>query len=218
VLPASAFISVAEETGLIVDLGRWVLEEACRQMAVWLERHPELRLTMRVNVSPAQLLSPTLAQLVEKHLSDYGIPGRVLCLEITEHAVIQDVERSVRELGSLRALGVQLAIDDFGCGQSSMAQLKRLPVNSLKIDQSFVASIDTDPTDQAIVDSIIRLGNALGLELIAEGVERPTQAQELLALGCRRAQGFLYSRAVPAEHVEHMIIGREGAVPAQKAG
>ena len=201
-LPAAAFIAVAEESGLIVDIGRWVLREACRQMATWVRAFPDLDLTLRVNMSPAQLMSKDFVTLVTETLSEHGLCGVKLCLEITEHAVMQDVDGSIEVLRQLRALGIDLAIDDFGTGQSSMVQLKRLPVTTLKIDQSFVAGIATDPNDRAIVDSIARLAEAFGLALVAEGVEFRDQAECLLALGCHRAQGFFFSRPIPPHEFE----------------
>jgi diguanylate cyclase (GGDEF)-like protein len=204
-LPAEAFITVAEESGLIVELGRWVLEEACREMATWVRAYPDLDLTMRVNMSPAQLMSRDFVALVTETLAKHGLCGDKLCLEITEHAVMQDVDGSIEVLRQLRALGIDLAIDDFGSGHSSMIQLKRLPVTALKIDQSFVAGIATDTNDRAIVDSIARLAGAFGLALVAEGVEFRDQAECLLALGCHRAQGFFFSMPVPPGEIETII-------------
>jgi diguanylate cyclase (GGDEF)-like protein len=204
-LPASEFITVAEETGLVVDLGRWVLSEACRQMAAWLTVWPALDLSMRVNVSPAQLMGPTLVDYVSDRLREHHLDGRRLCLEITEHAVMPDVERSVQVLDALRELGVTLAIDDFGTGHSSMAQLKRLPVNALKIDQSFVRGLTSEAGDRAIIESIVRLAEAFHLDLVAEGVESRDQARQLLALGCHRGQGFLFAPAMPPEEIVSLI-------------
>jgi diguanylate cyclase (GGDEF)-like protein len=198
VLAAGSFITVAEETGLIVDLGRWVLVEACRQMAIWRHEYPGLRLVMRVNMSPAQLATRNIVRLVDDCLKNNNLPARVLCIEITEHAVMQDVEQALAVLHDLKALGVSLAIDDFGTGYSSMSQLKRLPVDALKVDQTFVAGLGVDGGDRAIVAATVRLAQAFGLEVIGEGVETPQLVDELLSLGCHRAQGFLLSRPKPA--------------------
>jgi diguanylate cyclase (GGDEF)-like protein len=198
VLPAGSFITVAEESGLIADLGRWVLTEACRQMAVWREQFPLLRITMRVNVSPAQLATRTIVQLVQESLVRNHLPGRSLCLEITEHAVVQDVKQTVDVLYELKALGITLAIDDFGTGYSSMAQLKHLPVDTLKIDQTFVAGLGVD-------DATVRLAKSFGLEVVAEGVETVELVHELLKLGCHRAQGFLLCRPKPAAELERVL-------------
>jgi diguanylate cyclase (GGDEF)-like protein len=193
-LAAGQFITVAEETGLITDLGCWVLAEACRQMAAWLAEYPELTFAMRVNMSPAQLSTRNIVGLVNEGLGDNQLPGRLLCLEITEHALVQDVDQTIGVLQDLRSLGVSLAIDDFGTGYSSMSQLKRLPVNLLKIDQTFVGGLGVDGHDRAIVDATVRLAQAFGLEVVAEGVETPELVHELLALGCYRAQGYHLSR------------------------
>jgi diguanylate cyclase (GGDEF)-like protein len=211
VLPAGSFIRAAEETGLIVDLGRWVLAEACRQMSEWRERYPRLGITMRVNMSPAQLATRNIVTLVEQCLSDNRLPGEFLCLEITEHAVVQDLEQAVRVLNELKALGVSLAIDDFGTGYSSMSQLKRLPVDVLKIDQGFVAGLCLDERDRAIVDATVRLAQSFGLDVVAEGVETVELVHELLALGCNRAQGFLLCKPKAARDLELML--QSGGVP-----
>ena len=193
-LAAGEFITVAEETGLITDLGCWVLAEACRQMAAWLAEYPDLSFAMRVNMSPAQLSTRNIVGLVNDRLGDNQLPGRLLCLEITEHALVQDVDQTIGVLQDLRSLGVSLAIDDFGTGYSSMSQLKRLPVNLLKIDQTFVGGLGVDGHDRAIVDATVRLAQAFGLEVVAEGVESAELVHELLALGCYRAQGYHLSR------------------------
>jgi diguanylate cyclase (GGDEF)-like protein len=194
IVSAGEFIAVAEETGLIVDLGRWVLEESCRQMRIWRDRYPGLDLLMRVNMSPAQLGSPGITEHIGRCLRMSNLLGSSLCLEITEHVVMQDIERATSILGEFRGLGVRLALDDFGTGFSSMAQLKRIPIDTLKIDMSFVIGLAKDPADQAIVESIIHLGEAFGLDLVAEGVENREDMDELLRLGCHRAQGFLLAK------------------------
>ena len=205
ILAASSFISVAEETGLIVDLGRWVMAVACRQMAAWRQRYPQFRFTMRVNISPAQLATRNIIRLIADCLHDNDLPGRFLCLEITEHAVMQDVKHAVRALHQLKSLGVSLAIDDFGTGFSSMSQLKQLPVDCLKIDKSFVAGLGTDGGDRAIVDATVRLAESFGLDVVAEGVETVEMVHELLSIGCHRAQGFLLCRPKPASELEAIL-------------
>lgn len=202
---AGRFIEVAEASGLIVDIGEWVLREACRQMAAWRARHGDLRMTMRVNMSPAQLATGSIVDVVRECLEANGLPGRVLCLEITEHAVMQDVEQAVATLQELKLLGVSLAIDDFGVGFSSLSQLKRLPVDILKIDQTFVAGLGVDGGDRAIVDATVRLATSFGLDVVAEGVERPELVHELLELGCRRAQGYLLCRPRPPAALEPVL-------------
>ncbi len=208
-LPASAFITVAEESGLVVDLGKWVLGEACRQLSVWRSQLPDLDLVVRVNVSPAQLVSPSFLPLVEGTLSTFGVEPSWLSLEVTEHAVMQDLDRSLALLVRLRDLGVGIAIDDFGTGFSSMAQLKRLPIDTVKIDRGFVSGLGHDPADEAIIDSIVRLSTAFGLELVAEGVEEPQHVKRLIELGCWRGQGFgLALPAAPEDIAKILVDGR----------
>ncbi|HLJ06978.1 MAG TPA: EAL domain-containing protein, partial [Acidimicrobiia bacterium] len=205
IIPAGQFIAVAEETGLVVDLGRWVLEEACRQMQVWRDRYPGLDLLMRVNMSPAQLSSPGITEHISRCLRQSNLLGSALCLEITEHVVMQDVERAIAILDDFRTLGVRLAMDDFGTGFSSMAQLKRIPIDTLKIDMSFVIGLADDPADQAIVEAIVHLGESFGLDLVAEGVENERDMAELMRLGCTRAQGFLLAKPMPAPDLDPLL-------------
>ena len=205
VLAAGTFISVAEESGLIVDLGKWVMTEACLQMAIWREKYPQRDFIMRVNMSPAQLATRNIVQLVADCLNDNHLPGRMLCLEITEHAVMQDMTHAVQALHELKSLGVILAIDDFGTGFSSMSQLRRLPVDCLKVDQTFVSGLGIDEGDRAIVDATVRLARSFGLEVVAEGVETAEMVDELLSLDCHRAQGYLLCRPKPASELEAIL-------------
>ncbi len=209
-LPASAFITVAEETGLVVDMGRWVFAEACRQLAEWRVEYPELPLVVRVNMSPAQFVISGLVEFVENCLRVHRIPGERLCIEMTEHAVLQEPEQTARILRGFQALGVEVAIDDFGTGYASFTELKHLPVNFLKLDQTFVQGIETDPSDRAIVEAIIQLGRALDLGIIAEGIEHKATIDKLLELGCHRGQGYLMS--VPMSPEELAPVLRAGAV------
>ena len=210
-LPASAFITVAEETGLVVDMGRWVFAEACRQLSVWQRDYPELPLVVRVNMSPAQFVISGLVEFVENCLSVHRIPGERLCIEMTEHAVLQEPEQTARILRGFQALGVEVAIDDFGTGYASFTELKHLPVNFLKLDQTFVQGIETDASDRAIVEAIIQLGRALDLGIIAEGIECRATIDKLLELGCHRGQGYLMSVPMSAEELAPVL--RAGAVP-----
>jgi diguanylate cyclase (GGDEF)-like protein len=193
------FISVAEETGLIGPLGSFVLGETCRQVAAW--RREGLRLAATVNVSAHQLGDPGFADSVARHLGAAGLEPSSICLELTESALMGAGEEPRQALAALKVLGVYVAIDDFGTGFSSLAALKRLPVEIVKVDRSFVDGLGTDPEDSAIVASVLSLAHAMGLHVIAEGVETPLQASELVTLGCTVAQGFLWSPAVPAEDV-----------------
>src|SRR5579875_117428 len=224
IIPAGQFIAVAEETGLVVDLGRWVLEEACRQMKVWRDRYPGLDLLMRVNMSPAQLSSPGITDHISRCLRQANLLGSALCLEITEHVVMQDVDRAIAILEDFRALGVRLALDDFGTGFSSMAQLKRIPIDTLKIDMSFVNGLADAPSDQAIVEAIVHLGESFGLVLVAEGVEKRRDMAALVRLGCTRGQGFLLARPSPAADLDPVLwrggidLSTLGGAPAAGAG
>jgi diguanylate cyclase (GGDEF)-like protein len=204
-LAAAEFIGVAEVAGLIVDLGTWVTGEACRQIAEWRLRYPDLRLHMRVNMSPAQLATGDIVGLVARSLAENQLPGWLLCLEITEHAVMQDMEHAVEKLHQLRALGVSLALDDFGTGFSSMSYLKQLPVDTIKIDRMFVSGLNEDGGDRAIVSATIGLAKAFGLEVVAEGVETADLVPQLLEMGCRRAQGYLMSRPKPPADLEDLL-------------
>jgi diguanylate cyclase (GGDEF)-like protein len=205
ILPAASFITVAEETGLVVDMGRWVFAEACRQLSEWRATHPGLELIVRVNMSPAQFATDEIVDFVENCLRVHKIPGDRLCIEITEHAVLAEPEKTARILLGFQALGVEVALDDFGTGFASMSELKRLPVNLLKLDTSFVQGITTDPCDRAIVEAIIRLGDALDLEVVAEGIEVPATIDKLLELGCHRGQGYLISMPMAAEELADVL-------------
>ena len=200
-LPPAEFVDLAEECGLMVDLGSWVLREACRQGAAWTAGGATAgahcrRPAMSVNISPQQLTEPGFCELVVSVLEDTGFPADRLWLEITEGALLRDPAAAIAILRTLRSLGVHLSIDDFGTGYSSLSYLKRLPVEALKIDRSFIEHLETDPDDRAIVEAIVALGSTLGLEIVAEGIERPGQAVELGLRGCHVAQGFLYGRPV----------------------
>jgi diguanylate cyclase (GGDEF)-like protein/PAS domain S-box-containing protein len=190
--PAGAFIELAEETGLIVELGRWVLHQVCREAR-------RLPLRLRVNLSARQLAQADLVRQVEGALADAGIDGSQLGVEITEATVMDDPVRAVAVLGRLRQLGVEVALDDFGTGWTSLAHLPRLPVDVLKIDRSLVGGLGDDPDDTAVTAATIAMAHTLGLRVVAEGVETPRQLDELRRLGCDGAQGYLFARPAPAE-------------------
>jgi EAL domain-containing protein (putative c-di-GMP-specific phosphodiesterase class I) len=200
-LAPGEFIELAEECGLMVDLGAWVLREACRQGARWLAARAAAGVegvapSMSVNISPQQLSDPGFTSVVASVLLDTGFPPDGLWLEITEGALMRDPVAAIAILRSLRELGVHLSIDDFGTGYSSLSYLQRLPVEALKIDRSFIEHLDEASDDRAIVEAVVALGHALGLGIIAEGIERPGQAIELANLGSYVAQGFLYAKPV----------------------
>ena len=190
------FIPLAEETGLIVPLGRWVLREAARQAALWAGA-PYLS----VNVASAQLEQPGFVDEVALALSDAGLDASRLMLEVTESSLVGDAE--AERLQALRRLGVRLAIDDFGTGYSSLSYLRRFPMDVLKIDRSFTRDACED---SALLQAIVAMGESLGLVLIPEGIEEPEQADELRALGCRLGQGYLFGRPVPADELTGALI------------
>jgi EAL domain-containing protein (putative c-di-GMP-specific phosphodiesterase class I) len=210
------FIPVAEETGLIVPIGEWVLAEALAQTQRW---RSELRgaadLTIAVNLSAIQLLAPDLLPAVSAALATSGIPASAVHLEITESVVMNDVERSIETLRSLRTSGVALSVDDFGTGYSSLSYLKQLPVTALKIDRSFVDGLGGDGQhDPSIVDAVVSLARALGLGVVAEGVETRGQLSALQRLGAERAQGYLWSKPMPADDVPAWLARHAAALPA----
>jgi diguanylate cyclase (GGDEF)-like protein/PAS domain S-box-containing protein len=216
VVAPAEFIPLAEESGLITDLGHWVLEEGCRQAGGWArELGPERRLEVALNLSTRQLSEQGLAKRVEALLDRHRLhPGGVgLCLEITESFLLEDPVATGTALDELRSLGVRLAIDDFGTGYSSLAYVRRFPLDTLKIDRTFVAGLGTDPDSRAVTSAIIEMGHALGLEVVAEGVEEEVQLEVLVDLGCDRAQGFLFSRPVPAPELWDALCPEEPASP-----
>lgn len=214
-LAPDAFIGVAESINLAGELGRWVLRTACAQWAQWRADGINPELALRVNVSPAQLVTANFADEVAHILDEFKMPASALCLEITE-SVFQDVEVTRKGLLAVRDLGVKLAIDDFGTGYSSLSYLKSLPVDVIKIDKGFVLRLADDEDDRAIVRSTIGLAEAFQLEVVAEGVETATAVDLLLEYGCRRAQGFLLSRPIDAKAATALLkLGRiDGWPPA----
>ncbi|MDD5329826.1 MAG: EAL domain-containing protein [Sulfuricella sp.] len=204
-LPPGDFIPLAEECGLIVELGAWVLNEACRQAAEWQSRGLETRIA--VNVSARQLADGDLAGHIAALTANHGIAPAVLEIELTESAVMANRETVARLLTRLREMGVTVAVDDFGTGYSSLAYLRCLPIDVLKIDRAFVMDADRNEEDAQIVKTIIALGQTLHLTVVAEGIETPRQAELLTALGCDVAQGFLFSRPLPAKEIEEWLSG-----------
>ena len=198
------FIALAEESGMIVPIGEWVLRSACRQNRAWRD-HGRIRTAVAVNISARQFHQQDLPQLVGTVLADTGLPADALELEITESVAMHDVERTVAMLQELKNMGVRLAIDDFGTGFSSLAYLKRFPIDKLKVDQSFVHHMTTDGNDAAIARAIVTLGHAMKLTVCAEGVETPEQLSRLRQYDCDEAQGLLYSPPVPAHNVETLL-------------
>jgi EAL domain-containing protein (putative c-di-GMP-specific phosphodiesterase class I) len=201
-IPPAEFIPLAEATGLIVPLGRWVLHEACRQAVSWGGRP----LKMAVNVSVRQFDRGDLAEVVADIMAETGMPAGQLCLEMTESVLMTDTDDNLTQLTRLKALGVTLAIDDFGTGYSSLAYLRRFPVDTLKIDRSFVDRLGSASTDDtALADTIVQLGKSLGMATVAEGIEEYGQLAALRAMGCDYAQGYYFSRPLPADEAADFL-------------
>jgi EAL domain-containing protein (putative c-di-GMP-specific phosphodiesterase class I) len=200
------FIPLAEETGLIVPIGQWVLEEACQQVRAWRDRHPSLNsLVVSVNLSARQFMRADLVEEITRAVREAGLAPSALKLEITESTVMQDPDGAARTLRQLKALGFQIAIDDFGTGYSSLSYLKRFPVDTLKIDRSFVDGLGGDQQDTAIVRSVVELAQALDVNVTGEGIETAAQETELRTLGCDGGQGFLFARPLPPAALEALL-------------
>jgi diguanylate cyclase (GGDEF)-like protein len=206
-LSPEEFIPLAEQTGLILPMGDWVLETACQQIAVWAARTSTAHLTLAVNISARQLLNPDFVKNVLATLLRTGANPRRLKLELTESMFVNDLEGVVGKMTELRAHGLRFSLDDFGMGYSSLGYLRRLPLDQLKIDQEFVRDILVDASSSAIAQSIISLSKAMGLSVIAEGVETEGQRDFLARLGCHSFQGFLFSAPVPVEEFQLLLTG-----------
>lgn len=209
-IPPHKFVPLAEETGLIAPIGEWVLHAACLQARTWLDSG--LRdFAVGVNISARQFGSGDLPGTVRRIVRDTGLDPRYLELEVTESVAIQGAERTVETLRAFKDLGVRLSIDDFGTGYSSLSYLKRLPVDRLKIDKSFVQNVSTDPSDAAIIRAVIALARSLGLSVIAEGVETEAQRALLARYGCKEVQGYLVARPCPASELAPFIDGHKSS-------
>jgi diguanylate cyclase (GGDEF)-like protein/PAS domain S-box-containing protein len=197
------FIPLAEESGLIVPIGAWVLEQACQRLAHWQQTDPTL--TVAVNLSVRQVVSPGIVEMVANALSRSEVHPSTVCLEITESVFMNDADFYGGTLLRLRALGVRLSIDDFGTGYSSLSYLKRFPVDAVKIDKAFIDGLGTDPHDSALVAAIVAMADALGLVVTAEGVENPEQLGILRELQCGRGQGYYLARPMPADEIDRLV-------------
>lgn len=205
-LAPAAFLPLAEEAGLIAPISLWVLEESCRQLREWQVRYPEQgRLKMSVNLSSRQIAQPDLVDRIQRALQETGLDPALLTLEITESALMQDLDAAADVIRKLRVLGIELNIDDFGTGYSSLNYLRALPVDALKIDRSFVSGMRSDGDQSHIVQAIISMAHSLGMKVVAEGVETREQLEVLRALRCNGAQGYLFARPMPAVEAEPLI-------------
>jgi diguanylate cyclase len=210
-LPPAEFIQVAEDTALIVPLGEWVMREACRQRKEWREAHlngstPRLFL----NMSARQLARPDLISTISQVVGESGVSGEDLGVEIAESVLMEDIESTLLTLKQMKELGLSLSIDDFGTGFSSLSHLKHLPVDTLKVDKSFVDGLGRDPDDSAIVSAAVSLAHALRLTAVAEGVERDRQLSELKQLGCDRFQGYFFAKPMPGESLSRLLATTQG--------
>jgi diguanylate cyclase (GGDEF)-like protein/PAS domain S-box-containing protein len=204
-VPPAEFVPVAEETGLIVPIGDWVLREACMQVARWQELEGWGELQLAVNVSARQLQHPGFVTAVAAIMHDAGLRPGTLSIELTESVVLEDVAQSRERLDELRGLGVSVAVDDFGTGYSSLTYLHQLPIDVVKLDRSFVAGVGSGRPDTAIVTAVVDLASALGLTSVAEGIENELQLRALRALGCTQGQGYLLARPAPADEVRALL-------------
>lgn len=199
------FIAMAEETGLVREIGRWVLHEACTQMGHWRERFPGLVLRLSVNTSGKELRDPQFVAATRNTLAATGIDPRCVQLEVTESVFLRQPEQAGETLGALRAMGLRIALDDFGTGYSSLSYLDRFPMDTIKIDRSFVTRMSTQPRSVAIVRTIVALGQAMDLDIVAEGIEDEQQLQLLRNLGCGSVQGFLLGRPASDADITLML-------------
>ena len=206
VVQPDAFIPILEDSGMIVDVGRWVLQEACRQGARWHARGH--RLDVSVNVSARQLETDQLIEDIRHALGASGFDARSLIVEITETAIMRNVSAVVPRLAALKATGVRIAIDDFGTGYSSLAYLQQFPVDTLKIDRSFISTMADSPESGALIRTLVQLGKTLGLETLAEGIEESAQYSQLERDQCDSGQGYLYARPLDADAVEAFLTAR----------
>jgi EAL domain-containing protein (putative c-di-GMP-specific phosphodiesterase class I) len=208
-VPPATFIPIAEDSGLILPIGQWVLTEACRQAVTW-QKAGLPPVPLAINVSGVQFRRQDVCALVRQTLQSTGLDPKLLQIEITESVIVSVRERAVELLGELRAIGVGLALDDFGTGYSSLSYLKSFPIDVLKIDRSFVAEMLTDRTTASIIEAIISMTRILGLNVLAEGVENQAQFAFLKELGCDAVQGFYVSAAVPAAEFARLLKSFDG--------
>lgn len=201
------FVPVLESLGLIVQVGRWVIDTVCQQIAVW-QRGLIGAVEVSVNVSGHQLIEGDLIADIERILRETGVAPHWLEVELTEGSLMENTQHTIASLQRLRTLGVKISIDDFGTGYSSLAYLRRFPIDTLKIDIAFIREVTTNPQDAAITRTIIELAHSLGLQVVAEGVETQEQLAFLKQAGCDQIQGYLFSRPLPADTLERLLLER----------
>jgi len=206
------FLSVAEETGLIVPLGAWVVEETCRRLAEWQARPETAHLHLSLNLSARELTHPDVVTTVLQCVRDSGVDPHSLTIEVTESTAMADGDTGFRALRDLSAEGIRVAIDDFGTGYSSLEQLRRMPVDIVKVDRSFVSGMAADSTDREIVAAVVGMGRALKLCVVAEGIETPEQAEVLRELGCHIGQGYLFAKPLSAEAIGELLASETPAL------
>ena len=206
-IPPLSFIPMAEENGLIIPIGYWALNTVCQQLVAWQKNPQTLELCIAINISALQFRQPDFSNQLKKILLETGANPHLLTLELTESVLLDDLDNVIKIILDLRAIGVRFSIDDFGTGYSSLTYLKRLPLDEIKIDKSFVTDLMNDPGDRAIIRSILSLANSLSLNVTAEGIELPEQRDFLAKEGCSTFQGYLYGRPTAIDEfnlfVEH---------------
>jgi len=209
-LPPDEFIPVAEETGLIIPIGKWVMEQAIRQLADW--HASGHRLQVAINISALQIQRGEILQTIEMLQHKYHFDPAAVELEVTESVLIDFPEKAVEVLSGVRKLGLSVALDDFGTGFSSLSNLKRYPISTIKVDKSFVMDILDDPNDAAITRAVIAMGHSLDMRVVAEGVESAEHVSFLQDLGCHLAQGYYYSRPIPVDEFNRQFLSQDNAV------
>jgi EAL domain-containing protein (putative c-di-GMP-specific phosphodiesterase class I) len=207
-LSAMSFIEVAEQSGQIIKIGDWVLREVIKQMAIW-RKEISQDILVSVNISALQLRHDELVNNILGYLRESQVPAKNLILEITESAVVQDMDRAIRIMAQLRDQGIQIALDDFGTGYSSLRYLQKFPADIIKIDRSFVTDIESNDSDLSIVTMVIDIAKKLGFTTVAEGVETEAQFKRLSTLKCNEIQGYLVSRPIPKAQMREMLVRQE---------
>lgn len=199
------FIPLVEETGMIIEIGQWVIDSACRQLNAWQQHVNTAGLSLSINVSAKQFHKADFVDIIKKSIDKYSVNPKLLKIELTESVLLNNIQTIIEKMNTLAAIGIQFSLDDFGTGYSSLQYLKKLPLHQLKIDQSFVRELCVDSNDKTIVKTIISMAQSLGLSVIAEGVETEQQQQYLISQGCRNFQGYLFSRPIPIDQFESLI-------------